>query len=115
MNNTNKILRIWKGWTSPENAPVYESMLKNEVFPEVVRKGVKGLEKVSISTRSKKNEVEFFLALQFDSLDSVKAFAGEDYEAAYIPDNAKRVLSRYETTARHYELLDELNFRSSDL
>lgn len=110
MKTTNKILRIWKGWTSTENAPVYEDMLKNEVFPEVVRKGVSGLEKVSISTRRDNNEVEFFLVLQFDSLDSVKAFAGEDYEAAYIPDNAKRVLLRYETTARHYELLDELIF-----
>ena len=110
MKNTKKILRIWKGWTSPEKAPVYEAMLKNEVFPEVVRKGVKGLEKVSISTRRDNNEVEFFLVLQFQSLDSVKSFAGQDYEAAYIPDNAKRVLSRYETTARHYELLDELNF-----
>ena len=110
MKTTNKILRIWKGWTSTENAPVYEDMLKNEVFPEVVRKGVSGLEKVSISTLRDNNEVEFFLVLQFDGLDSVKAFAGEDYEAAYIPDNAKRVLLRYETTARHYELLDELIF-----
>ena len=111
----NKIIRTWKGWTSPENAPVYEAMLKNEVFPEVVRKGVKGLEKVSISTQREKNEVEFFLVLQFDNLDSVRTFAGEDHEAAYIPDKAKRVLSRYETTARHYELLDELIFCSSDL
>ena len=108
MNNGNKIIRTWKGWTSLENAPVYESMLINEVFPEVKRKGVKGLEKVSISTMEKKDEMEFFLVLKFDSLDSVKMFAGEEYEKAYIPDNARRVLSRYDQTAQHFTLKEEL-------
>ncbi|SHI33719.1 hypothetical protein [Algibacter luteus] len=108
MNRKNKIIRTWKGWTSLENAPLYESMLINEVFPEVKRKGVEGLEKVSISTMEKNDEMEFFLILQFDSLDSVKMFAGEKYEMAYIPDNAKRVLARYDKTAKHFTLKEEL-------
>ncbi|TJY35880.1 antibiotic biosynthesis monooxygenase [Pontimicrobium aquaticum] len=108
MNNTSKIIRTWKGWTTKKNAPIYENMLVNEVFPEVKRKGVDGLEKVSISTKHQKNEVEFFLVLQFECLDSVKKFAGESYETAYIPENAKRVLLRYETTAQHYTLREEL-------
>lgn len=103
-----KIIRTWKGWTSLENAPVYENMLINEVFPEVKRKGVEGLEKVSISTMEKNDEMEFFLVLQFDSLESVKVFAGEDYKTAYIPENAKRVLSRYDATAQHFTLKEEL-------
>jgi len=108
MNKKQKIIRTWKGWTSIENAPIYEHMLINEVFPAVKRKGVKGLEKVSISTMKKKDEVEFFLVLQFDSLDTVKMFAGENYQMAYIPDNAKRVLSRYEEKADHFKLKKEL-------
>lgn len=104
----NKIIRTWKGWTTIENAPIYEDMLINEVFPAVKRKGVAGLEKVSISTRQKKGEMEFFLVLQFDSLDSVKLFAGENYEKAYIPENANRVLSRYDETAEHFTLKEEL-------
>jgi hypothetical protein len=82
MNSKNKIIRTWRGWTSLENALIYENMLINEVFPEVKRKGVEGLEKVSISTMQKNDEMEFFLVLQFDSLDSVKVFAGENYEQA---------------------------------
>lgn len=107
-NKNIRIIRTWKGWTSLENAPIYEDMLVNEVFPEVKKKGVEGLEKVSISTREKNNEVEFFLVLQFDSLNSVKSFAGEDYETAYIPENAKKVLSRYDAKADHYEFKKEL-------
>lgn len=108
MANSTKVLRTWRGWTTIENAPVYEDMLINEVFPTVKKKGVDGLEKVSISTKQKQDEVEFYLVLQFDCLNSVKVFAGENYETAYIPDNAKRVLKRYEQTAQHYELKKEL-------
>lgn len=103
-----KIIRTWKGWTTLENAPIYEALLINEVFPTVKSKGVNGLEKVSISTMKKKDEMEFFLVLQFDSLDSVKKFAGESYYKAYIPESAKRILKRYDETADHFELKEEL-------
>lgn len=108
MSKQLKIIRTWRGWTTLENAPIYEDMLINEVFPTVKKNGVDGLEKVSISTKQHEDEVEFYLVLQFDCLDSVKTFAGEDYETAYIPDNAKRVLKRYDKTANHYELKEEL-------
>lgn len=108
MKNNSKIIRTWRGWTTLENAPIYEDMLINEVFSTVKKNGVKGLEKVSISTQTHKDEVEFFLILKFDSLASVKIFAGENYKKAYIPENAKRVLLRYEETAQHYEFKKEL-------
>ena len=103
-----KIIRTWRGWTTLENAPIYEEMLIKEVFPTVKKNGVEGLEKVSISTQQKKDEVEFFIVLQFDSLEAVKTFSGENYKNAYIPENAKRLLKRYDETAEHYELKEEL-------
>lgn len=108
MNKEEPIIRTWRGWTTFENAPIYEHMLIHEVFPAVKKRGVNGLKKVSISTKRNDNEVEFFLVLQFDSLDAVKVFAGEDYETAFIPDNARQVLSRYDEKALHYTLKNEL-------
>lgn len=110
MSPLKKIIRVWKGWTTLDNAPVYKDMLIHSVFPEVKKKGVKGLEKVSISTKEVSDEVEFHLILQFDNLGSVTAFAGDDYQKAYIPDEARPILSRFETTAQHYELEHELVF-----
>ena len=110
MEKNSKIIRTWKGWTSLENAPIYKDMLVNEVFPAVKKKGVDGLEKVSISVQNKSNEVEFFLVLQFESLHALKTFEGENYEIAYIPDNAKEVLSRYDEKTEHYEFIEELVF-----
>ncbi len=74
-------------------------MLINEVFPEVKRKGVTGLEKVSISTMEKNYEVEFFLVLQFNSLAPVKIFACEKYDKTNISNNTKRILSKYDRIA----------------
>lgn len=108
MQHKPKIIRTWRGWTTLENALIYENMLINEVFPTVKKNGVTGLEKVSISTKIIKDEMEFFLVLQFDSLDSVKTFAGENYKNAYIPENAKKVLKRHDRIAEHYELKGEL-------
>ena len=42
----------------------------------------------------------------FDDLEAVKAFAGEDYEAADVPDRARRVLTRFDERSRHSEVLD---------
>lgn len=108
MNQQFNIIRTWRCWTLIKNAAIYEDMLINEVFPTVKKKGVHGLKKVSIATKKVGYEVEFFLTLQFDSIDSVKLFAGENYEMAYIPDNAKKVLNRYDKTAEHYYLKEEL-------
>ena len=38
----------------------------------------------------------------FDSIDSVKNFAGEDYTKAVVPDSAQKVLSRFDKTSSHY-------------
>ncbi|MGW8121822.1 hypothetical protein ACV07N_04110 [Roseivirga echinicomitans] len=108
MTRAFKIIRTWRGWTTHENAPIYEDLLINEVFPTVKKNGVVGLEKVSISTKEHKEEVEFFLVLQFESLDAVKTFAGENYSKAYIPENAQRILKRYDETAEHFELKEEV-------
>jgi len=52
--------------------------------------------------------LEFFLVLQFNSLDAIKSFVGDNFENSYIPKNTKQVLKRYDKTAEHYELKGEL-------
>ena len=54
--------------------------------------------------RSLKNEVEFITIMQFDSLETVKQFAGEDYEISVVPDKARKVLARHDYRSQHYEM-----------
>jgi hypothetical protein len=41
---------------------------------------------------------------RFDSLDAVRAFAGEDHEAAVVPPEAQALLVRYDRRSAHYEV-----------
>ena len=43
--------------------------------------------------------------LWFESLDAVREFAGEDYEAAVVPEKARRLLARFDARSAHYETL----------
>lgn len=102
------IARIWHGWTTFENADTYEQLLKNEVFPSIENKRVKGYIKISLLKRVMKDEVEFITIMLFDNLDSVKEFAGNDYEKSYVPQEARNVLLRHDESSQHYEIIYEL-------
>ena len=52
-------------------------------------------------------ETEFVTVLWFDSIADVRAFAGEDYETAYVPAAARAVLARFDARSAHYEVLLE--------
>lgn len=103
------IARIWHGWTSAENADSYEALLQSEVFPGIAAKNVKGYRGIQLYRRMlPTGEVEFLTIMQFDSLDAVKAFAGEDHEVAYVPAKPRRLLQAFDQRATHYELRESL-------
>jgi heme-degrading monooxygenase HmoA len=102
--------RIWHGWTTKANAPVYEELLRNEVFPSIEKKNVKGYRKISLLKREHKDETEFITIMLFDNIVAVKEFAGEDYEKSYVPPKAREVLSRHDETSQHYEIINEIEY-----
>jgi heme-degrading monooxygenase HmoA len=53
------------------------------------------------------DEVEFITLTRFDSMDAVRAFAGEDYERAVVIDEGHRLLSHYDERSAHYETVLE--------
>ena len=100
------IARVWHGWTTPQNADAYETLLKAEVFPGIAAKGVAGYRGIELLRRPAGDEVEFVTIMWFDSLAAVKAFAGEDHESAYVPAKARAVLARFDDRSQHYEIRD---------
>ena len=54
--------------------------------------------------REDAGEVRFVVVNLFDSLEAVKAFAGPDYETPVFEPEARRLLSRYEPKALHYDV-----------
>lgn len=98
------IARIWHGWTSLEHADLYETLLKNEIIPEIKQKRINGFKKIQILKRLHEKEAEFTTIMWFDNPESIKQFMGEDSETAYVPKKAHKLLSRFEEKTAHYEL-----------
>ena len=101
------IARIWHGYTTPENADAYEAMLKPEVLPGISR--VKGFRGSYFLRRELgpelDSEVEFVTILLWESLVTLRDFAGPNYEAAVVSPERRKVLSRFDERASHYEVI----------
>jgi heme-degrading monooxygenase HmoA len=98
------ITRMWRGWTETSEADAYERFLRTELFPEVAR--LAGFVGARILRRRLDGEEEFVTLVAFESLDAVRAFAGDNYETPVIEPEAQRLLSRYEDRALHYRTVD---------
>ncbi|MFB6221436.1 MAG: antibiotic biosynthesis monooxygenase [Halolamina sp.] len=119
------ILRIWRGWTTPEDAAAYEQFLAGEDDPHRAdgsgrddpdRAGGSGGEQSELAAMTGEgylgfdlgrtdhgDEVEFVTILRFEDYDAVEAFAGENYEQAHVPTEARKLLTRWEDEVAHYE------------
>ena len=98
------ISRIWHGWTTLGNADTYESLLRDEVFTGIRDRNIPGLRSIQLLRRPVADQVEFVTIMEFDSLESVRTFAGEDYEAAVVPPPARALLSKFDARSQHYEV-----------
>ena len=103
------ISRIWHGWTTNENADVYENLLRDEIFVGIKNRRINGFIDIQMLRRNLNDEVEFVTIMRFDSIDAVKEFAGEDYEACVVPPKARAVLKRFDALSQHYEIMEELS------
>jgi heme-degrading monooxygenase HmoA len=96
------IARYWRGWTKPQDAEAYEALLQEKVLPGL--KAIEGYRGGYVLRSDDGDEAEFVVVNLFDSLDSVRRFAGEDYCTPVFEPEARRLLSRIETVAKHYEV-----------
>jgi heme-degrading monooxygenase HmoA len=96
------IARIWHGYTKPEHADAYESLLKPELLPGISK--AKGYRGSYLLRRQAGAEIEFITIMIWDSIDGIRAVAGPDYETAVIPEERRKYLSRFDAKSAHYEV-----------
>jgi hypothetical protein len=97
------VVRIWRGWTLPANAAAYAHHLRAETFPAL--RGLEGHLSAEILSREVGVEVEFVVCTRWRSRGDIAAFAGEDVEVAVVPPEAVRLLSRFEPTVAHFDVV----------
>jgi len=100
------ICRLWRGWTTPENAAAYEKVVRDEVIPGIEARRIPGFRHIDLMRRDLGDEVEFQTLMWFDSIDAIKRFMGEDYSVSHVPLEARAVLNSFDDRAAHFEVID---------
>ena len=98
------IARIWHDWTKRENAKTYEQMLRDEIFPSIAGRKIKGYHGAKLFINEDGDEVEFVTLLRFDSMDGAREFAGGDGSKPVIYPKAEALLTRMDERSRHYRI-----------
>jgi heme-degrading monooxygenase HmoA len=98
------IARFWRGWATLEQAELYRRHFRDNVQPHI--EALSGFGGAWLLEKSENGEVEFLAVTHWQSLESIKAFAGDDISQAKVEPQARAALSRFETAATHYEIVD---------
>lgn len=95
------IVRLWVAHATREGASRYQEHFASHVLPTLSR--VDGYLGASLLGRNHGDEVELVVLTRWRSIESVRAFAGEDLERAVVAEEAQAVLARWDPRVRHYE------------
>lgn len=96
------IARVWRGATRADDEDAYVRYLE-ETGMQAARE-LPGSRGTLVLHRRDGDLAEFVTVLLFESLESVKAFAGEDVDVArFFPDDERWLVER-DLDARHFEV-----------
>lgn len=97
------ISRQWCGIAKRSDADLYVLHLNRETFPQLRR--IAGFHSASILRRDVSVGVEFRIVTEWQSLDAIRTFAGENPEEAVVPDEVKKMMISFDRHVAHYEVV----------
>jgi antibiotic biosynthesis monooxygenase (ABM) superfamily enzyme len=96
------IARVWRGATHAEDADEYARYVEQTGMESA--RNLPGNRGTLVLRRVDGDRAEFETILLVDSLDDVRAFAGDDIDAAVFFPEDDRYLVERELTVRHFEV-----------
>jgi hypothetical protein len=96
-----RIVRVWKGYGTADGVRRYcDNHFTKTVLPQL--RGLGGFLSANVLVRSIENETEVIVATVWDSIDSVKAFAGDDHNVAVVEPIVRDLLDRFDESVTHF-------------
>lgn len=97
------IARIWRATATRDNAATYQHHFAATVVPHL--KVIDGFSGASLLRREVEGGTEVLALTLWQSLDSIRAFAGPDPDRAIVDPDARSMLTTFDTTAANYEVV----------
>ena len=103
MPKAKTITRHWMGNSTRANLPNYVDHFSRHVLPQL--RQIPGYLGATLSVRNTEEESEILVATSWESMESIRKFAGNDVDAARVTDEAAAVLRKFERRVVHYEVV----------
>jgi heme-degrading monooxygenase HmoA len=99
-----KITRIWHGKTKAEHADIYLKYIEETGLKEY--RNVDGNLSAKVLRSIKGNICHFLTVTEWDSYESIKKFAGNEFEKAKYYSEDDKYLLEFEDKVQHYETFE---------
>ena len=97
------VVRVWKGYGTAEGADRYcREHFSTTVLPQL--QTLSGFLDANVLVRSVGDVTEVVVATVWESIDAVRAFAGDDYERAVVEPIVGDLLERFDDEVTHFTL-----------
>jgi heme-degrading monooxygenase HmoA len=98
--------RVWSARAdSPDAAAAYAAYFQRVVVPELA--AVPGYRGARLLQGSVGGAIEIVVSTTWDSLGAIRGFAGDDIERAVVHDEAAALLTDYDRTVRHFDIVSD--------
>lgn len=97
------IRRIWRSYTTPNNAYAYEHLLDTLVFPAIEGMRLPGYQNMELLRRITGEEIEFIWVINFESKKKTTPFKIDTTDPVSVPRAAQQLLTRWDERASFYE------------
>jgi heme-degrading monooxygenase HmoA len=89
-------------YAKPEKTRAYRDHLAAVVLPELRK--LPGFLGLDLCEAARGDMVELLVVSRWESMDAIRAFAGDDPDQAIVEPGARAVLAEYDEFVTHYEV-----------
>jgi heme-degrading monooxygenase HmoA len=100
------VVREWRGWTRAADADAYQRYIEETGVAEL--RATPGNLGVQMWRRDEGERSEFVVVSMWDSRDSIRAFAGDDIDAAHYYPEDEQFLLELDPRCKHYDVVASL-------
>lgn len=105
---TEQVVRFWRGYGSAAGVQRYcDEHFKLVVLPQL--RTLQGFVGATLVARTRERDMEVVVTTRWDSIESIREFAGEDYERAVVEPAVRDLLDSFDERVQHFTVIFEID------